>query len=267
MKKLLKIEWLKNAGNVVFWIVVGLYALSIITEMFGAEAFINKVTSDVSRKSPIPIPNLSIYTFPLVWHNITYLAGFLKPLLAFIVILLITNEYSFRTIRQHLINGLSRTEWFLSKVLFIGALSLFSVILVLLSGLILGLLHSKEAVISDVFGNLEFFGAYFIELLGISSFALVLSVLLKRSGLTIVGFSVYYIIIEPLIRFNIDDNIAQRLPMKSFGNLIDVPNTSLMKLFGVNFREFIRITDVLFALGYIAIFLIVSYLVIKKRDV
>lgn len=266
MKKLLRIEWIKNAGNPVFWVIIGLYAISIIAELFGAEAFINKVTSDVSRNSPIPIPDMSIYVFPSVWHNLTYLAGFLKPLLAFVVILFITNEFTYKTVRQHIINGLSRSELFLTKVIFITSLSLLSVVLVFFSGLILGFFHTKDIEFGKILENQQFVWAYFLELLGVCSFALMLSIILKRSGVSIVVFSVYFFILEPVLRFNLDDPIASRLPMKAFGKLIDVPNTSLMKLFGVNFREFISISDVIVSLVYLCIFLIVSYIIIHKRD-
>ena len=266
MKKLLRIEWIKNAGNPVFWVIIGLYAISVVAELFGAEAFINKVTSDVSRNSPIPIPNMSIYVFPSVWHNLTYLAGFLKPLLAFVVILFITNEFTYRTLRQHIINGLSRSEVFLTKLIFISALSFLSVVLVFLSGIILGLFHTKDIEFGQIIENQQFIWAYFLEMMGVCSFALMLSIVLKRSGVSIVVFSVYFFILEPVLRFNLDDPIASYLPMKAFGKMIDVPNTSLMKLFGVNFREFISISDVMVSLLYLIIFLIISYIIIRKRD-
>lgn len=267
MKYLLRIEWRKNAKNPIFWAVVILYIISIFAELFGAEAFMNKITSNASRNSPIPIPNLSIYTFPNIWHSLTYLAGFLKPLLAFTVILFVTNEYTYKTIRQHIINGLSREEVFATKLIFIVFLSLVSAIAVGLSVLLLGFFHTSELQFEMITQKSFFIGAYFLEILGVASFALMLSVILKRSGLTIVVFSVYFFIAEPVLGFKLHEDIAKFLPLKSFGRMIDVPNTALMRLFGVNFREFIELMDVFYSFIYMSIFLAITYLIIKKRDV
>jgi ABC-type transport system involved in multi-copper enzyme maturation permease subunit len=267
MNYLLKIEWRKHAKNPVFWVVLFLYVISICSELFGAEAFINKVTTNASKNSPIPIPGLSIYVFPYIWHSLSYLAGFLKPLLAFTVILFITNEYTFKTIRQHIINGLSREEVFLTKLIFIFTLSFISTFVVGLSAFILGLAHTADLQFSMIYAKTGFLLAYFLEVFGVCSFALMLSILLKRSGLTIVVFSVYFFIAEPILGFKLNVELAKYLPLKTFGRLIDVPNTALMKLFGVNFREFIDPFDVLLSIIYTVILLIITYIIIKKRDV
>lgn len=267
MKYLLRIEWRKHAKNPIFWAVIILYIFSVVAELFGAEAFMNKITINAARNSPIPIPNLSIYTFPYIWHSLTYLAGFLKPLLAFAVILFVTNEFSYKTIRQHIINGLSREEMFATKLIFIVTLSLVSAMTVSLSVLILGLLHTDGLQFEMITQKSYFVGAYFLEILGVAGFALMLSIILKRSGLTIVVFSVYFFIAEPVLGFKLNEDVARYLPLKTFGRMIDVPNTALMKLFGVNFREFIDVMDVFLSLLYLSIFLVITYLIIKKRDV
>lgn len=266
MKYLLRIEWRKHAKNPIFWAVIILYIISVVTELFGAEAFINRITSNASKNSPIPIPNLSIYTFPDIWHSLTYLAGFLKPLLAFAVILFVTNEFSYKTIRQHIINGLSREEVFITKLIFIVMLSFVSAVAVSLSVLILGLFHTTGLQFGMITQKSFFIGAYFLEILCVAGFAMLLSIILKRSGLTIVVFSVYFFIAEPVLGFELNEDVARYLPLKTFGRMIDVPNTALMKLFGVNFREYIDLMDVFLSLLYLSIFLVITYLIIKKRD-
>jgi hypothetical protein len=66
--------------------------------------------------------------------------------------------------------------------------------------------------------------------------------------------------------FELNEDVARYLPLKTFGRMIDVPNTALMKLFGVNFREYIDLMDVFLSLLYLSIFLVITYLIIKKRD-
>lgn len=267
MNKLIKIEYRKLAKSKVFVVMLFLYVVSITALLFGVEAFINKVTSNASQNSPIPIPSFSLYSFPYIWHNLTYLTGFFKLLPALIVMVFVTAEYSHRTIRQHIINGISREHFFLQKVFFITAISLIVTFTTVISALILGFLHTDVMTFDVLWQKSVFVAALFLEIFAYSSMALFFAVLLRKSGLAIIAFAIYTVIAEPIIRFYLDDNIAAYFPMKRIGSLIDTPNTALMKLFGVNFRTYIEPSDVLVTILYTLLFLGATYLLIKKRDI
>jgi len=267
MTQLLRIEYRKHLKSRMFWVMLLLFISSMIALLFGFEAFINKVTSNANRNSPIPIPNFSLYTFPYVWQNLTYLSGFFKLLPAFIVMVFVTSEYSYRTIRQHIINGMSREQFFLAKLIFIFAISLVATLTTVLSALILGLTHTAELTFDVFWNKTVFIPTFFLEMFTFSTIALFFSVLLRRSGLAIIVFGIYTIIAEPIIRFYINDEVGAYLPIKVIGNLIDIPNTALMKLFGVNFRTFVDPADVIASILYCLLFLGATYLLIKKRDV
>lgn len=266
MNKLIKIEYRKLAKSKMFLVMLALYVVSITALLFGVEAFINKVTSDASQNSPIPIPPFSLYSFPYVWHNLTYLSGFFKLLPALIIMIFVSQEFSYRTIRQHIINGISREQFFLSKVYFILAISLIVTLSTVAATLVLGFLHTDELTFAVIWQKTVFVAAFFLEVFTFSTMALFFAVLLRRSGLAIIVFGIYTVIAEPIIRFYINEDIASYLPVKRIGNLIDTPNTALMKLFGVNFRTYIEPADVVVTLLYCGLFLGASYLLIKKRD-
>ncbi len=267
MNKLIKIEYRKLAKSRVFIAMLLLYIVSITAMLFGVEAFINKVTSNASQNSPIPIPSFSLYSFPYIWHNLTYLSGFFKLLPALIVMVFVTAEYSHRTIRQHIINGISREQFFLQKVFFITAIGLVVTFTTVFSALVLGFLHTEVITFDIIWQKTVFVAALFLEIFAYSSIALFFAVLMRKSGLAIIAFAIYSVIAEPIIRFYIDDDIAAYFPMKRIGSLIDTPNTALMKLFGVNFRTYIEPSDVMITLVYCFIFLGATYLLIKKRDI
>lgn len=266
MKHLLRIEFRKVFKNNIFWLTLGLYILGMIIILIGTESFINKVVSNANRNSPIPIPDFSLYAFPYIWHNLTYLGGFFKIILAFIVILFISNEFNYNTIRQNIITGLSRERFFISKVFFLIFLTFVSCMIIVVVVIILGFTHTDDISISMVIIKSHFLAAYFLEVFAFLSFSMALSFIFKRAGVTIIVFSIYLFIVENILSFKIHEDYSKYLPLKTFGRLIDIPNTSLMKLFGVNFREFVDPFDIVLTLIYSIILLTISYLIIKKSN-
>ncbi|MBU2559170.1 MAG: hypothetical protein KJ578_15430 [Bacteroidetes bacterium] len=266
MKYLYRITGRKLFKSRIFWMMILLYVISITSLLFGIEAFINKVASNANKNSPVPIPEFSLYTFPYIWQNLSFLSGFLKLLPALILIVFVSAEYSYKTMRQHMMNGLSRLDYFFSQFIFLFGMALFSTLVLLIITLILGFQHTETITFANFFNNSFYLLAYFLELLAFFSIAFFVTSLLRRSGLSILTFSLLYVVIEPISRFYLPEAIAQNMPFKRIGNLIDVPNTSLMKLFGVNFRTYIDHFDIILSLAYSLLFLFLSYQLIKKRD-
>ncbi|PKP27579.1 MAG: hypothetical protein CVU06_01635, partial [Bacteroidetes bacterium HGW-Bacteroidetes-22] len=112
IKKLLTIEMLKIGSYRLFWVLIFILAAGLAASFWGVESILQEATDDARHNSPIPIPDISLYSFPGVWHNLTFMAGTRMFLLlpAFVIILLVTNEYTFRTVRQNVIDGLSRDQ-------------------------------------------------------------------------------------------------------------------------------------------------------------
>lgn len=266
MIRLLKIEYKKIRGNRVFWILTGLYALLIILFFFGIQGVIDDLAEEANKKSPIPLPGMSAYSMPEIWHNLTYVAGYFKIFLGVVVIILITNEYSYKTIRQNVITGFSRWDFISSKFLTIGVLSLAATILVFIIGVILGLMYTEDITAGKVFGKTEFLLAYFLEIYAFLMMSLFVGILVKRSGFAIGLLLLYYYIVEPIARYKLPDAVGDFFPKKAIGTLIDIPNTSIMRLFGVEFQDYISPWDALLVIAYVLLFGYFSYLILKKRD-
>ena len=61
---------------------------------------------------------MGIFNFPYIWHFNTWVAALFKALfLAIVIVSMMANEYSNKTIKQNLIDGLSKKEFVLSKFL------------------------------------------------------------------------------------------------------------------------------------------------------
>ena len=274
MNRLLRIEWNKffyNKGTriflILYFILIGLMGAvlpNIKPQMNGIQ---------------VNFIEMGALNFPVIWHNITWLIGFGKLFLAVIVINNISNEYSFGTFKQNTIDGLSRLEFFSSK-LYMNVLFVFASTL-----LVFGIVFGLGATFSEVFepfSGIEFLLGYFVEILAFVALAMFLAFLFKKSTFAILIIFVLYIVelilkgIEAFFFFkpSIDGEekytfITSYLPLAANGNIIDYPPVSLTqyltsgKLFTSSAVHWEYLSINIF---YILVFFGLSYILIKKRD-
>jgi ABC-2 type transport system permease protein len=182
------------------------------------------------------VADQGIFNFPFIWHFNTYLAAWLKLFFAIVIVSLVANEYSYRTLKQNLIDGLSKKEFILSKFVTVLLFAAGSTVFVFILSMILGLSFSDYTEIGIIFRDLDYLLAYFIKLVGFFSFCLFLGVLVKRSAFAL-GFLFVWWIIENItyafLKFkafkdtDIAESIVQFFPLESMNNLIKEPFTRL----------------------------------------
>jgi hypothetical protein len=80
---------------------------------------------------------MGIFNFPFIWHFNTYIAAILKLFLAIVIVSMMANEYSYGTLKQNLIDGMSKKEFI--HLNFNCPFVLVSTAFVFLMSLILGL--------------------------------------------------------------------------------------------------------------------------------
>ena len=61
------------------------------------------------------IADQGIFNFPFIWHFNSFMASWLKIFLAIVIVSIVANEYSYNTLKQNLIDGLSKKEFILSN--------------------------------------------------------------------------------------------------------------------------------------------------------
>ena len=91
----------------------------------------------------LQIADEGIFNFPYIWHFNTYIAAILKFFLAIVIVSMMANEYSYGTLKQNLIDGMSKQEFVLSKFLTVVLFSAASTLFVFLLSIILGLSFSS----------------------------------------------------------------------------------------------------------------------------
>ncbi len=268
MIRLLKTEYLKINKYWIFWGMVFIAFAAIATAFWGIDSILNDIRNDAVKKSPIPIPEVSIYQFPGIWHNLTYIAGsrFFLLFPALIIILLITNEITFRTLRQNVIDGYSRRDSFIAKLLVLISISFVITFFVFLNGLVLGFIHSPATEWKYLLSKTSFILAFLLEVIAFSSFALMIGLLVKKSIFAMGVLGIWAVIADPIITHYLGETYKQFMPINSITTLIELPNSILMKMFGMQFKEYIELTGLLIVLGWTLIFNTVSWYVLKSRN-
>src|SRR5690554_7327785 len=225
------------------------------------------------------VADQGIFNFPFIWHFNTYIAAILKLFLAIVIVSMMSNEYSYRTLKQNLIDGLSKKEFVLSKFLTVLLFAALSTIFIFAVSLILGLIFSDYKEIGIIFSGLEYIGAYFLKLVAFFSFCLFLGVLVKRSAFAL-GFLIVWQIVEFLIYgllkwqlfqdTQIAENVSRFFPLNAMANLIKEPFSrfgaiqSAATQLGESFNKTYQVLtlDVLIVLIWTALFIYWSYAIL-----
>ena len=95
-----------------------------------------------------------IFNFPYIWHFNTFMIALLKVFFAIIIVAMIGNEYSNKTLKQNLIDGLSKAEFLRTKVYAILAFVIISTLLVFIISLVLGGIYSDYNELQIIFMDL-----------------------------------------------------------------------------------------------------------------
>ena len=232
------------------------------------------------------LAEMGIFNFPYIWHFNTYMAAILKFFLLLVIVSMMSNEYSYKTLKQNLIDGLSKKEFILSKFYTVIAFAAISTVFVFIVSLILGLIYSDYNEIAIILSDLEYLLAFFIKLVGFFSFGLFLGILVKRSAFA-VGAMLVWLIGESMFKGylfyalrNADNtseqvnNIMQFLPLEAMANLIKEPFSrlgavkSIANQVGETFTKSysVELLNILIVSAWTFVFIYLSFALLKKRD-
>lgn len=281
MKRLLSIELqklFKNRSSKVL-IIIYFFLLSLITLISSIEFDLGPIHIDIAEQG--------VFNFPFIWHFNTYFADVLKIFLAVVIVSMMANEYSYGTLKQNLIDGMSKKEFIISKFLTVLLFSGISTLFVFVVTLFLGLKYSSFTEISIIFSELEYLLAYFIKLTCFFSFCLFLGIFIKRSAFAL-GFLFFWFGVEKIsygiLKFEIFnyktsditfiDKIYDFFPLESMSNLLLSPlgRLNFIKTMGNQVgiemtKDYsVHFSTIAIVITWIFIFILTSFYILKKRD-
>lgn len=257
MIKLLQIEYKKLFPYTTFWVIFGLFFAFTPIVFYGAGQI---------KIEGFPIDFATMYNFPDVWNNITYIGSWFNLLIGMLFVILICNEFVFKTFRQNVIDGNSKVDFIISKILLMTSFALISTIYLFLLGTLFGFTSGGGGFLTDI----KFLFIYFIQSLGYMSVGLIVAILIRSSALSIIMF-ICSIFAEWIIRLLIPDPIAQYFPMKIISNLTPFPTPKGLMIPEMNnaiLPEVMSLnTTLMITVIYVLAFWGVSYFILTKKDI
>jgi len=226
MSSLLAIEWLKLKRYNTFWILICFFI--VLLPLWNYCILSGGINVSGNGMKLIN----QTYSFPGVWGNIGFWGSLFVVLLSILIIILTANEFTFRTHRQNVIDGWSRLQFFHAKILLVFAFSVAATVYVFILGAIFG--YANSGSFSSMFEGVEKVFYFFLFSLNYLGFALLASIVIRRSGLSIGMFLLYIFIIKNILKgvlnfTNNDWNVGNYLPLQSCSELLPFPLFEMLK--------------------------------------
>lgn len=226
MKQLLSIEWLKLRKLTAFHIITLIFIVIVPLWMFAMNLWFQALSSN--KELHFFPSTKELWSFPTVWRFVTYSASWFIFLFSIVIIILTTQEFSNKTLRQHVIDGLSKTQVIMSKLLIIVLMTVFATLIVFLTGLFFGMSQNEI----DLYTKIHYLFQFMLQAFCYFGFAFVLAMLIKKPALTILVYLGAQFS-EFVAGIFLPDNIYSYFPLNSIAKLTPMPF----------FEQFIKATD------------------------
>jgi len=268
---LFKIEYRKFHKSAVLRLLIILYVILTPLIIFaGKKIFPKEVQND------LPFTVDMFYEFPTVWEYQGYISSWITFIfLSFIAIHIFCSEVQNKTMRQSIINGMTRTQFFTSKVISIIFLSLLATAFFYITCLLIGFYHTPNPSFAKLWNN-DYAGIrYFLSCMGHLSFAFLLAVLIRRSGIALFLYLAYVVMLEPGIRWLIYFKFLRSkailyFPLNTMEDLFPFPPYKFAEAIPDDIDIPLLISQgqaMLFTIIYIVVFLFIGYSRFMKKDI
>ena len=267
MLHLILLEWHKQKRSRNFQVLVGFYLLLLPTLML--------LTKNISEFPPPINSSDAFFEFPSNFIYLAYLGNWLAFFfLGFMSVTFITQEYAYKTLRQNIINGLSRQEYYWSKVFFIGLICLLATAYYSLIVFIYGFTHTDTIFASTITKNIDYIPRFFLMCLGYMSFGFLLGTLVRRTGIALFLYFSYIMFLELIIRWGVHLQLFAHksmhfYPMNAVEDLTPIPFAEAARGFEkeYDFTFFLSPTEAtIIASIYTFLFFLASYRLLTRRD-
>lgn len=270
MFSLLRTEWLKLKNYRAFWWILGITFLSYP----GTNALLYQIYKGItSQKEEVGLLMKMLlghpYGFPEVFRTVAYASSLFIFIPAILILLQISNEFTYRTHRQNIIDGWSRKQFMTAKLAGVSLVSLLVLLFYIGVVLVFGFMNT-EVLQPNAWKN-----SYYIVLFGLQVFsqlsiAFLLGLLLRRAFIALGIFLFYMMVFENILvgimKWKLND-WGRFLPLEASDRLTPAPafvgqidqNSYNISLGLVN-------QQVIITLIYTILCWVLAYRIFEKRD-
>lgn len=267
MIRLLKIELLKLKYSRYFWILFGLFLIVLVSIPAGIQGLRAFILQGPLGNMPYAKNQFPLFDFEDIWQNLTWLFKLATVFLSALVVINVSREFSSKTARQNIIDGLSRKEFIISKVLLIVFVASIVTLFTLILGLIFGFAYSPVKGADFIFKNISFLGGYWLHLIHDMFLAMTVALLVRKPGIAVMTL-IFYTLIDWALYVTVAEyfnfpGLAKLLPNAATKNLIELP-FSKYALQKVN--DSLQWENIAISLVYVGVLYAVNQWIMNKRD-
>ncbi|RYY41072.1 MAG: hypothetical protein EOO08_03430 [Chitinophagaceae bacterium] len=264
---ILRTEWLKMKKYPAFWAMLAIVALSYpgMNYFFYSAGYKDQLNDKKMGVILAMLPNP--FTFPDAWQTVAYISSLFIFLPALLVIMFISNEYTYKTHRQNIIDGWSRKDFMLGKLIDVLLVSTLVTILYAITAYVIGSINS--GTVANAFEGIRYIGLFFLQVFAQLSLALLVALVVRKAFIALGVFMFYYFPLEPAIIGIAKEKWKLKLefmPLEISDRLIPFPRWFTRD--EAHWREIVAQSSA--HIGYTFIFLVIvwwlCFFIIKKRD-
>lgn len=217
--QLLQLEWQKYKSNALFRLIAFSYLLFLPTVLL------------LGKKISIPDNPIfnreAFFVFPTIWKYLGYVGNHITfILLGFLGIMLVTHEFQYKTVRQSMLNGMSRLNFYWSKVQFMVVIAIVSALYFLIVGVVIGQISTTGE--ETMWPGINVIFRYGLMSFAYMFFGFVFGLFIRRPGISLICYFGYTYIVEMLIRYQIHGKVLKGdsmnyYPLNAAEDLMPIP--------------------------------------------
>ncbi len=275
ISNIIKTEWLKLKHYRAFWLLLFVTAISYPgINGIAYYAFMDSIDTKSQSGQLVKMLLGNPFAFPQSFHTTAYLSSFFTFIPAIVVIMLITNEYLFKTHRQNIIDGWKKNTFIWGKFISVVLVALIVTIFYLAVACFIGILATKEMSGVNVFEKVHYIGLFSLQVFCQLSMAFLLGLLIRKAFIAYGIYIFYSFILENILsgfcrlkskKWGVD--YGHYLPFEISDRLIPLP-PSIGKFNAADNQLAIAAINnhVVYTLLLTAFVWLLSFYIFKKRD-
>jgi ABC-type transport system involved in multi-copper enzyme maturation permease subunit len=275
-QNIIRTEWLKLKNYLAFWLL--LLATAISYPGINAIVYFGYDESTKPKNQSGQLLKMLLgnpFHFPEVYHTTAYLSSFFTFIPAIVVIMLITNEYQFKTHRQNIIDGWQKQTFIWGKFISVLLISILVSLFFFAVATGIGFIATPDTSTVSLFTKGKYIGLFFLQIFTQLSFAFLLGLLVRKAFIAYGLFIFYGMIVENIAGafFKIKTSkfggidYGQFLPLEISDRLIPIP-VFIGRLNEADYKVALAAVDkhIIYSLVFLLLTWILSFYIFKKRD-
>lgn len=197
--KILYTEWLKIKSYWAFWLMMLVICLAYpgVNYIFYHE-YKELLTKKDMTGQVLKMLVGNPFELPETYHTTAFFSSVFVFIPAILVIMLVTNEYTYKTSRQNIIDGWSREKFLLGKLFDVVIITAVVTLLYAIFSTIVGQIATTKPV-ADPWSGTKYIAYFALQTFSQLSLAFLFGFLLRRSFIALGIFVFYFIILENVL--------------------------------------------------------------------